>query len=70
MTGIVRQYDDITRPQALADESQMVRGLEEHKAIFEAIKTGNPEGADASMRAHVLRNTRFLEQQGLGTGKS
>jgi DNA-binding GntR family transcriptional regulator len=69
MTGIVRQYDDITRPRALADEAQMVQGLAEHKAIFEAIKAQDSEGADASMRAHVLRNTRFLEHQGLGVEK-
>ena len=63
MSDVVRRYEAITRPQALADEEQMVKGLDEHMAVFEAIEARDPELADAKMREHVRRNTRFIEER-------
>jgi DNA-binding GntR family transcriptional regulator len=60
MLGVVREYDAILRPQVLADESQMDQGLQEHRAVFEAIAARDPEAADARMREHVIRNTQYL----------
>jgi DNA-binding GntR family transcriptional regulator len=60
ITDMVRHYDAVTRPQVLADQQQMERGLVDHEAIFAAIEARDPTEADARMRDHVLRTTDFL----------
>jgi DNA-binding GntR family transcriptional regulator len=61
MLEVVRRYDEITRPQMLADQEQAKRGLTEHAAVCEAIAAGDPERADEKMREHIMRTVRALE---------
>ena len=62
MLEVVRRYDEITRPQMLADREQAELGLAEHAAVCEAIAAGDPEGADEAMRTHIMRTVRKLEE--------
>ena len=61
MLEVVRRYDEITRPQVLADGKLAKQGLAEHTAVCEAIAARDPERAEASMREHILRTVRSLE---------
>ncbi|MEX2541245.1 MAG: GntR family transcriptional regulator [Trueperaceae bacterium] len=63
MSAVMRRYDEITRPQALSDHTQMVEGFSEHRAVFEAIAAGDPEKADATMREHILKTAKFLARR-------
>jgi len=64
VSEMVRHYDAVTRPRVLADEEQMLRGLVDHQAVFDAIEARSPLLADERMRAHVLRTTDFLRSHG------
>lgn len=63
MSMMVRSYDHATRLQALSGENEPARALLEHKAIYYAIADKNPQQAESKMREHVLRTTKYLDEQ-------
>lgn len=62
MLDIVRTFDKAFRVRALADEDEIVKGLEDHKAVYEAIAANDPELAENEMRAHIKRTAGSLHE--------
>lgn len=60
MLEIVRTFDRAYRVRALADEHELVVGLEDHRAIADAIAANDPELAETRMRTHIHRAARPL----------
>lgn len=48
------------RFQALADQARWDEAMAEHEAIMAALESGNPEGAGALMKAHVMRTGEIV----------
>lgn len=63
MLDIVRTFERVHRVRALADATEMERGLQDHAAVLEAIAERSPELAEVNMRAHIQRSAGLLEQQ-------
>lgn len=65
---LLRMLDDIQDRVVLAMRSTslsggMRRAVEEHRAIFEAVSTGQGEAAAEAARAHISRLTRLLRER-------
>jgi hypothetical protein len=66
IVSMVRRYDDLTRPAALADAYQMLQGWVDHHAISDVIVARDPVLAETRKRGHVLRASLFLERRRTG----
>ncbi|GAK03042.1 transcriptional regulator [Geomicrobium sp. JCM 19037] len=53
--GNLRNIDKAFRKRALKIEVEREVGFQEHYAVFEAIRARDPERAEATMKAHILR---------------
>ncbi|WP_203074116.1 GntR family transcriptional regulator [Falsiroseomonas ponticola] len=52
----LRAYDHLTRERILSTAEERATALAEHQAIVEAIIAGEPQAAEAAMKAHALRS--------------
>ena len=60
MSSAVLAVDSAVRRRALADLSEMRIGVREHVKIGQRILDGDDVGAEASMRAHIIRSGEFV----------
>ncbi len=60
----LRAYFHVGSPRVLRDERQVDEALAEHAEIVEAVARGEPERAEAAMRAHTLRSLRVAFPEG------
>jgi DNA-binding GntR family transcriptional regulator len=57
-------FDAYVREKALKSTEEMNRALNEHTDIFEAIKAGQADRAEAYMIQHIRRTNEFVSKQG------
>lgn len=60
---IVHSFDITVRRQALADPEEARRGINEHRAIFQAIADRNGDFAEGLIKEHILRTSRFVVRE-------
>ena len=60
---IVHSFDIIVRRRALTDPEEAMRGINEHKAIFQAIADRNGDFAEGLIKEHILRTSRFVVRE-------
>jgi DNA-binding GntR family transcriptional regulator len=58
----LRKILKLARLQQLNAPGRLKQSLAEHMAIFEALKAGDAEGAEAAMRTHLTRQREALRQ--------
>ena len=56
----LRFFTTSIRRRALSDIQEARRGLREHRSIYEAIASHDPEMARARMEAHIMRTIEFV----------
>jgi DNA-binding GntR family transcriptional regulator len=60
---IVHSFDITVRRRALTDPEEAMRGINEHKAIFQAIADRNGGFAERLIKEHILRTSRFVVRE-------
>ncbi len=60
--GDLRKILKLARLQSLQATGRMNQSLEEHMAVFAAVKARDSEGADAAMRTHLTRQREALRE--------
>jgi DNA-binding GntR family transcriptional regulator len=60
--GDLRKILKLARLQQLNAPGRLTQSLEEHMAIFAALKAGDAQGAEAAMRTHLTRQREALRQ--------
>ena len=58
----LRKILKLARLQQLNAPGRLTQSLAEHMAIFEALRAGDAEGAEAAMRTHLTRQREALRQ--------
>ncbi|RXT23293.1 MULTISPECIES: GntR family transcriptional regulator [unclassified Bosea (in: a-proteobacteria)] len=61
-----RMYDHAQRIALLGEPSERARGFEEHRGIFEALRTREPARAEQRMRSHIVRSAKSHVRQVFG----
>ena len=59
--GDLRKILRLARLQSLQLEGRLAQSLQEHMAVFAALKARDSEGADAAMRTHLTRQRQALK---------
>lgn len=60
--GDLRKILRLARLQQLNAPGRLTKSLQEHLAIFAALKAGDAEGAEAAMRTHLIRQREALRE--------
>jgi DNA-binding GntR family transcriptional regulator len=60
--GDLRKILKLARLQSLNASGRMAQSLNEHLAVFAALKARDSEGADAAMRTHLIRQREALRE--------
>lgn len=60
---IVHSFDTTVRRRALTDPEEAGRGINEHRAIFQAIADRNGDLAEGLIKEHILRTSRFVVRE-------
>ncbi len=60
---IVHSFDITMRKRALTDPEEAIRGINEHRAIFQAIADRNGDFAEGLIKEHILRTSRFVVRE-------
>ncbi|MBV8619528.1 MAG: GntR family transcriptional regulator [Curvibacter sp.] len=60
--GDLRKILKLARQQSLHAPGRLEQSLSEHLAVFAALKARDPEGADAAMRTHLIRQRDALRE--------
>ena len=60
---IVHSFDITVRRRALTDPEEAKRGINEHRAIFQAIADRNGDFAEGLIKEHILRTSRFVVRE-------
>lgn len=63
LINIVHSFDITVRKRALVDPEEARRGINEHKAIFQAIADRNGVFAEELIKEHILRTSRFVVKE-------
>ncbi|MET2832894.1 GntR family transcriptional regulator [Mesorhizobium shangrilense] len=58
--GVLRVYDRSNRVRVLSRCDEFERAFREHLQILTAIEGADPDGAEAAMRAHILRSVELI----------
>jgi DNA-binding GntR family transcriptional regulator len=61
-----RMYDHAQRIALLSEPSERGQGFEEHRSIFDALRTREPALAEQRMRAHIVRSAKAHVRQVFG----
>jgi DNA-binding GntR family transcriptional regulator len=57
---VLSAFDRTVRHAALADPDEVARAFPEHIAIYEHIRDGRADAAEAAMRQHIMRTIDFV----------
>jgi DNA-binding GntR family transcriptional regulator len=60
---IVHSFDNTVRRRALMDPEEAGRGINEHRAIFQAIADRNGDLAEGRIKEHILRTSQFVVRE-------
>lgn len=60
--GDLRKIVKLARLQQLHAPGRLEQSLSEHLAVFAALKARDPDGADAAMRTHLMRQREALRE--------
>ncbi len=63
LIDVLRGFSSQLRVRVLADDDELTRGLNEHTAVFNAIKAHNGVLAEEIMRGHVLHTLDFMQNE-------
>ena len=62
MIGDLRKIVKLARLQQLHAPGRLDQSLSEHLAVFAALKARDPDGAEAAMRTHLVRQREALRE--------